>query len=386
MKFAVLKCYNNDLSKAWYVEFKDEYFERKRVSNGSKFGLIGDGNRFMKVSERKRFFKALKNEIVNYYANLPSLSASAPVLVVPALSNDVSCPTAAEAVAVWIEVKRIKGLAKPSLDDYRGRCFQFLNKMNLQQTACNELTTEQVKAFLAFHKEGGHVNYNHFIATLRNWCNFLVEQKYIKTNIVTGISNRNGVTKSNVAYSVDDAKRVLSVLKTRAPLVWLACLLEYYCFLRPNELEQLEWRDIDLVRGTLTVRADCSKVRQTRTLPVHRDLKIAMLQFRAWQTGCLGKRLESDFIFTHPKTKERVAYKYCSGRFKYLRNELNIPTGCTFYSFKHTGCVELYRATKDIYLISKMCGHTNITTTQKYLRSLGEDVDYLDSSALSSIL
>ena len=45
--------------------------------------------------------------------------------------------------------------------------------------------------------------------------------------------------------------------------------------------------------------------------------------------------------------------------------------GQDLYSFKHSGVIAAYRATKDIKLIQEYCGHKNIADTDKYLRELG---------------
>ena len=41
------------------------------------------------------------------------------------------------------------------------------------------------------------------------------------------------------------------------------------------------------------------------------------------------------------------------------------------YSWKDTGVIALYRATKDIKLIQRMCRHGSLEQTDKYLKSLG---------------
>lgn len=44
----------------------------------------------------------------------------------------------------------------------------------------------------------------------------------------------------------------------------------------------------------------------------------------------------------------------------------------TIYSFRHTAAVEVFRRTKDVYLLQKLLGHSTIMVTLKYLRNLGE--------------
>jgi integrase len=55
-----------------------------------------------------------------------------------------------------------------------------------------------------------------------------------------------------------------------------------------------------------------------------------------------------------------------------MHNEGLIFENQTIYSFRHTAAVQLYRRTKDVYLLQKLLGHSSIVVTLKYLRSLGE--------------
>lgn len=41
------------------------------------------------------------------------------------------------------------------------------------------------------------------------------------------------------------------------------------------------------------------------------------------------------------------------------------------YSYKHSGAISLYRATKDIKLVQRQCRHQSIEQTNTYLRDLG---------------
>ena len=54
-----------------------------------------------------------------------------------------------------------------------------------------------------------------------------------------------------------------------------------------------------------------------------------------------------------------------------INSRLGIGKGRTFYSWKHTGVVELYNLTKDPYTVMRQCRHTDIKMTMIYLRSLG---------------
>lgn len=65
---------------------------------------------------------------------------------------------------------------------------------------------------------------------------------------------------------------------------------------------------------------------------------------------------------------------------------MGVPSAYTLYSWKHTGCVAMYEKTKDIYLISRLCGHRSIEVTMNYLRSLGLRVNKDSVAELPSLL
>jgi len=50
---------------------------------------------------------------------------------------------------------------------------------------------------------------------------------------------------------------------------------------------------------------------------------------------------------------------------------LEVNSHSSFYSWKHTGVVELYGLTKDPYTVMRQCRHTDVGTTMIYLRALG---------------
>ncbi|KQR65350.1 site-specific integrase [Pedobacter sp. Leaf176] len=47
----------------------------------------------------------------------------------------------------------------------------------------------------------------------------------------------------------------------------------------------------------------------------------------------------------------------------------------TLYSFRHSAAVNVYRKTKDLDIVKRMMGHSDMIVTLKYLRSLGEYTD-----------
>ena len=52
-------------------------------------------------------------------------------------------------------------------------------------------------------------------------------------------------------------------------------------------------------------------------------------------------------------------------------NEGLISINHTLYSFRHTAAINLYMKTKDLYKVQQAMGHSSMSVTLTYMRSLG---------------
>lgn len=55
--------------------------------------------------------------------------------------------------------------------------------------------------------------------------------------------------------------------------------------------------------------------------------------------------------------------------------KLGIRKECTLYSWKHTGAIKLYEATRDPYLVMRHLRHHSLEMTMIYMKSLGINAD-----------
>ena len=66
---------------------------------------------------------------------------------------------------------------------------------------------------------------------------------------------------------------------------------------------------------------------------------------------------------------------FFSRLFRKFKSEYNL-TNCTLYQFKDSGCTMYYELTKDIKKLSKLCGHSSISVTARYIKTLSfDDID-----------
>lgn len=73
------------------------------------------------------------------------------------------------------------------------------------------------------------------------------------------------------------------------------------------------------------------------------------------------------------------SYEYLYARNKKVFSKLKLDESTlqySVYSYKHSGVISLYKATKDIKLVQAQCRHETLEQTNTYLRDLELHVDY----------
>lgn len=173
--------------------------------------------------------------------------------------------------------------------------------------------------------------------------------------------------KLHTAYDKQKMKKLLTYLKEVSPTLHLCCLFTYGCWLRPHvEVLSLSKKQFKNDNTEIHLSGLENKGGKVRIVYVPDYVRT--------EIKTIIEGLDADVnIFSG--TVEVLNRFYFTTQWKRLRMEMLekklIEDGQTIYSFRHTAAVEVYRRTKDIYLLQKLMGHSSITVTQKYLRSLG---------------
>ena len=145
-------------------------------------------------------------------------------------------------------------------------------------------------------------------------------------------------------------------------MLWIACLLQYYCFIRPNELRQLKVEFVNLHATYIEIPGLVSKNRKTQRVAIPNGL-LSELNF-------LMQCEPEHFIFGGPGP-ESPGRDYLSKAHRRVLKALNIKGRYGFYSWKHTGAVKAYKAGINMKDLQLQLRHHSLDMVNEYLKNLG---------------
>lgn len=151
----------------------------------------------------------------------------------------------------------------------------------------------------------------------------------------------------------------------------LACLMEYYTYIRPNELYRIKVRYLDLTNQTVTIPAEISKNRKSAkvTLPtVVVDLMRELgIEHHKGDDYLLGKGLKCGPVLGNSKQFGRFWERHvaCEGG---IYPELG-ERGVVFYSLKNSGITDMLARGVPSAVVRDQARHQDISTTEIYGRS-----------------
>ena len=131
--------------------------------------------------------------------------------------------------------------------------------------------------------------------------------------------------------------------------------------LRASEANNLKWNHIDLMSGKLMVRE--GKGAKDRTLWLSEiDLEL-LKEWKERQVDEIYKKCA--YIFT-TLNGDPIQNRYLRKMVKRYSKKADIDKNVSPHTLRHTFATDLYRETKNIRLVQKALGHSDLSTTMIY--------------------
>lgn len=369
----------------WYIVY---YQVNPRTGLRERFRETYDLNRISSAMERRRKARAIMHELnrkLRYgfpfqddYAQLP---AHTNILKAVEFATEILCET---------DRKRTQQTAESMC-----RLFcDFLQQKNWHQMAVGEFSRRHAMAFLddaiATRKVKPRT-WNNYLERTKSIFKVLVEREYVEDNPFSEFKKKRVTGKERRAFSEQERLAVAQEAKKDRWLM-LAILLQYHCFIRPVELRRLRFNMIVMEEGVIRLPSAVTKNKENSIVTIP-DVLMPYLQgfgLDAWPGTWL--------VFGYggePHRSKPCGHDLLSSRHKAVLEKLQREgvlediTGLSFYSWKDTGALELFKQKVNMLEIMQQLRHKSLSTTQKYCQSLyqvNREIKALRNDVLTSLL
>ena len=185
-------------------------------------------------------------------------------------------------------------------------------------------------------------------STFRGFLKILYRNRMIKTNVNDFLEKIEWKEVKKEYLTLDEVKK-LAATPCKIPVLKQASLFACMTGLRISDILKLDWRDFEVGPDQgYYIRICTEKTETEATLPISQE---ALELCGEWGTGKVFKGLTRSM--THHPLKQWIA-------------EAGIRKHITFHCFRHSYAVIQISLGTDIYTVSKMLTHKNVSTTQIY--------------------
>lgn len=205
---------------------------------------------------------------------------------------------------------------------------------------------------------------NNYRVWLSTFCAWLVQKGFMAENPVEGIKALPEEPKKRDALSREDLGVLRDYLRERHPHYLLACMLEYYTFIRPEELTYLRIGDFRVREMKVVLRGEHTKNRRDAAVAVNADV------FRLMDALGVFAHASGEYLFGSRDFRpgpERIEGRSFRDEWLKVRRALRWPSSYQFYSLKDTGIRDLANA-EGIVVARDQARHSDVATTNKYLK------------------
>lgn len=222
-------------------------------------------------------------------------------------------------------------------------------------SAVNRSLCEGFKDYLIYNASLEWGTARNYFTGFRSLIKFCADTKLLPNDPLLGIRGVAKKRNERAFLTLDELKKLANT-DCEYPELKRAALASALTGLRFSDLMKLTWGEIHRDRDQYLIRFKQKKTRDSETLPVSAE---AIAIFGAGES-------DTDRVF-HGLTKWHL-YHYLPAWMK----SAGINRHVTFHGFRHTFATLQLKLGTDIYTLSKMLGHSDLSTTQEYARVVDE--------------
>ena len=249
----------------------------------------------------------------------------------------------------------------------------------------SEITKEMAQTFSDYliEDEGlQNKTHNNLISQVHHFFEIGQDREFIDSSVKNPFSKVDNLQTSygekNIPYSDKQIKKLKPYIQETDYYLWQFICFIYYALMRPSEIKRIRIKDIDLENNILRIPSAQSKSKKYDTLPLASALVKEIKAMNIQQYS------QDYYLFSRGRkpSSTPMSSNYTSDKYRPIKKKFNLSEDYTIYAFKHTAVCKWYKKDKDIVRIQKMCRHTNIEMTARYLKSLSLLTDVIKIDTL----
>ncbi len=363
-KKAHLNDCGGDITKRWYIVFYAFDVQQEKLVRKRYYQV----NDFITATERQNYARRIIREINQLLEDGYHLDVNIAPSVAEPQGQRVF--TLAKALTQALEIK--KASVRPSSYPSYKSCVKIFttwaqeNKIaTMDIVYFDRLRAVYFDDYLFVERSYNACTVNGHISYMKSLFQLLVEREVIGQNPFKSLAkHKESASRKNLAYSKDQMETIKEIVEKKNPELWIFIQFIYYCYLRPNEIRQLEHRYFNLEEKKIFIPSSVSKNGKDGYVSIPESFYNQLKGSEVFNSG-------NRFVFQAGEEDKSYSKNVMTERFRKLIKPLNLGTDYTLYSWKHSGVVAAYNAGVDIKSIQNQCRHHSLEQTDVYLKSLG---------------
>ena len=205
--------------------------------------------------------------------------------------------------------------------------------------------------------------HNNYRTWCLSFCRWLRQQHYISGDPLLDVPPLKEPPKVRQPLPPSVLARVRDYLNERNKHYLLAVMMEYYCFIRPDELSNIRIGDIDAKAHAIYVRAEISKNGKAEMVGLNNAVLSLMRELHVL-------RSPKDWYLFSVRCRPgatKLNSRMFRERWARLRKRLDLPKEYQFYSLKDSGIRDLANS-EGIVIARDQARHSSVAVTNKYLQ------------------
>ena len=237
----------------------------------------------------------------------------------------------------------------------------------LENEGIRDLTTvseHDIRALVAQrHRQGlGGKSIQRLLSSTRGFFKWLLREGLVNQNPAASVRAPKSARHLPGTLDVDSVNRLLDIKDTSPLAIRDKAIMElfYSSGLRLSELSGLNWDQLDLGSGLVTVKG---KGDRTRIVPVGRKASEALLEWR--QVRATFTAFDENNVFVTQRGTP-ISPRTIQARIKHWAIRQGLPNNVHPHLLRHSFASHVLESSGDLRAVQELLGHADISTTQIY--------------------